>query len=200
MHIRKFDHDYSRRAFLAKAGTMAGAGVLAPLWPTIAQSADISKVYPDELMSVEGYTKGKVKTGDMITAANVDIVKDLLPPITIKQIKEMGRKIKIVPTTRYVTRLFPNDYLEATLKNAGKGRFDKNGNVTTADGKPWIGGSPFPDAKTAQEAFANLTMSWGKHNNCIYAIKDYDIGPDGKIAYQYDFAWFEENTIGRLGP
>ncbi|MCX7175318.1 MAG: DUF1329 domain-containing protein, partial [Proteobacteria bacterium] len=137
MHIRKFDHDYSRRAFLAKAGTLAGAGVLAPLWPEIAKSADISKVYPDELMSVDAYTKGKVKTGDMITAANVDFVKDLLPPITYKQIKEMGRKIKIVPTTRDVTRMFPADYLEATLRNAGKAKLDKDNNIVNADGKPW---------------------------------------------------------------
>ncbi|MCX7168746.1 MAG: DUF1329 domain-containing protein [Proteobacteria bacterium] len=199
MHIRKFDHDYSRRAFLAKAGTLAGAGVLAPLWPEIAKSADISKVYPDELMSVDAYTKGKVKTGDMITAANVDFVKDLLPPITYKQIKEMGRKIKIVPTTRDVTRMFPADYLEATLRNAGKAKLDKDNNIVNADGKPWIGGNPFPDAKTGLEAFANLTLSWGRHNNCIYAIKDYDIGPDGKLAYQYDFAWFEEATVARLG-
>jgi len=199
MHIRKFDHDYSRRAFLAKAGTLAGAGVLAPLWPTIANSADISKVYPDELMSVEGYTKGKVKTGDMITAANVDLVKDLLPPITYKQIKEMGRKIKIVPTTRDITRLFPAEYLEATLRNAGKAKLDKDNNLVNADGKPWIGGNPFPDAKTALEAFHNLTVSWGRHDNVISACKDYDIGPDGKISYQYDFAWIEEAAVARVG-
>ncbi|MBI5920205.1 MAG: DUF1329 domain-containing protein [Betaproteobacteria bacterium] len=200
MHIRKFDHDYSRRAFLAKAGTMAGAGILAPLWPTIANSADISKVYPDELMSIDAYTKGKVKTGDMITAANVDIVKDLLPPITYIEIKEMGRKIKIVPTTKDVTRLFPADYLEATLRNAGKAKFDTNNNVVNADGKPWIGGNPFPDAKTALEAIANGTLSWGRADNAIYVLHDTDIGPDGKIAYEYDLVWIEENTTGRIGP
>lgn len=200
MHILKFDHDYSRRAFLAKAGTLAGAGILAPLWPLIAKSADISKAYPDELLSVDAYTKGKVKTGDMITAANVDFVKDLLPPITYKQIKEMGRKIKIVPTTRDVTRMFPADYLEATLRNNGKAKLDKDGNIVNADGKPWIGGNPFPDAKTALEAFHNLTLSWGRYNNATYAMKDHDIGPNGKVAYEYNFGWFEEGTVARLGP
>ena len=199
MHILRFDHDYSRRSFLAKAGALAGAGVLAPLWPTIARSADITKAYPEELLSIEAYTKGKIKTGDIITAANVEIVKDLLTPIAYREVKDMGRRIRIVPTTRDVTRLFPADYLEATLRNAGKGKFDKDGNVVTADGKPWIGGSPFPDAKTAAEAFANLTMSWGRHNNCIYAVRDTDIGPDGKVGYQYDFGWFEQNTIGLVG-
>lgn len=199
MHIRKYGFDFGRRAFLAKTGVMAGAGVLAPLWPMIAHAADISKAYPDELLLIEAYTKGKVSTGDTITAVNVDLVKDLLTPIAYKEIKEMGRRIRIVPTTRDVTRMFPVDYLEATLRNRGKALLDAAGNVVTADGKPWIGGNPFPDAKNGAEAFANLTISWGRHNNAVYAIRDFDIGPDGKVGYQYDFAWVEENTIGRVG-
>lgn len=199
MHIQKYDFDFARRAFLVKAGGLAAAGVLMPLWPLIARSADITKAYPEELLSIDAYTKGKIKTGDMITVANVDVVKDLLPPITYKEIKEMGRRIKIVPTTRDVTRLFPAEYLEATLRNNGKAKSDKDGNVWTADGKPWIGGNPFPDAKTGLEAFANITLSWGRYNNAIYAVRDWDIGPDGNVGYQYDFTWIEENTIGRLG-
>lgn len=199
MHIRKYDHDFSRRAFLAKGGGLATAGILAPLWPQIAQSADITKAYPEELLSIEGYTKGKIKTGDYITAANVDVVKDLLPPITYMEIKDMGRRVRIVPTTRDASRLFPAEYLEATLRNSGKAKSDKDGNVLTADGKPWIGGNPFPDAKTGIEAFANITLSWGRYNNAVYAARDWDIGPDGNVSYQYDFVWVEENTIGRLG-
>lgn len=202
MHIRKYAHDFSRRAFMTKmlGGAAATAGVLSPLWPLIAHSADITKAYPDELLSIENYTKGKISTGDYITAENVDIVKELLDPIAYKEVKEMGRRIRIVPTTTDVSRLFPHDYLEATLSNKGQARFDKNGNVVVGDGKPWIGGNPFPDAQTATEAFANLTLSWGRHNNSLAAVRDWDIGPDGEEAYQYDFAWVEENTVGRTGP
>lgn len=199
MHLLKYGFDYSRRAFLAKAGTMAGAGILAPLWPLIAKGADITRAYPDELMSIDAYTKGKIKTGDVITAANVDIVKDLLTPIAYKQVKEMGRRIRIVPTTKDVSRLFPHDYFEATLKNAGKASFGTDGNIYGPGGERWIGGNPFPDAKTPLEAYANLTLSWGRHNSAQYAVRDWDIGPDGKVNYQYDFVWFEENTCGRLG-
>lgn len=199
MHIRKFDHDYSRRAFLAKSGMMVGAGVLAPLWPLIAKSADIRKAYPDELLSIDAYTKGKVKTGDLITAANVDLVKNLLPQISYKQVKEMGRRIRIVPTTTDMTKMFPAEYLEATLRNSGKAKLDNDGNVWTSDGKPWIGGNPFPDAKSALEVYQNLTLSWGRYDNSTFAIKDFDIGPDGNLAYQYDFLWFEENVTGRIG-
>jgi hypothetical protein len=202
MHIRKFDRDFSRREFMQKVlgGSIATAGILSPLWPLIAKAGDISKAYPEELLSIDNYTKGKISTGDILTADNVDLVKELLSPIAYKQVKEMGRRIKIVPTTTDVTQLYPHEYLEATLSNQGKAILDANGNVMTKEGKPWIGGNPFPDAKTPLETFSNLTLSWGRHNNAIYPIRDWDVGPDGEVAYQYDLAWVEENTTCRTGP
>ena len=197
MIIKKYDHNYSRRLFLDRMakGTMA-AGVLTPLWPLISQAADITKAYPEELLSIDAYTKGKIKTGDYITAENVELVKDLLDPIAYVQISQMGRRVKIVPTTTDVTKLFPHEYLEATLRNAGKAKMDADGNVFTTEGKPWIGGNPFPDAQTGTEAFANITLSWGRHDENLYAIRDWDIGPDGSEQYQYDFCWAEKNTVG----
>ena len=101
MRIRKYDFDYSRRCFMEKVATGAGAGVLAPLWSTIANSADnISKAYPDELLSIEMYTKGKIKPGDVITENNVEAVKDLLDPLCYAQIKNNGRRINIVESTK----------------------------------------------------------------------------------------------------
>ena len=82
MHIKKYGPDFSRRSFLEKTVKGIGtAGVIAPLWPLIANGADMSKAYPDELLSIEMYTKGKVKPGDVITADNVEHVKDLLDPV-----------------------------------------------------------------------------------------------------------------------
>jgi len=200
MHIRKFDFDYSRRNFMEKtAKGILTAGVLTPLWPLIAHSADITKAYPDELLSIEGYTKGKIKTGDVITADNVELVKNLLDPVAYKQVKEMGRRIRIVASTRDVTRMYPHEYLEATLRNKGKAKLDQDGNVVTLDGKPWIGGNPFPEGTTATEVYANLTLSWGRHDNSVYAVRDWEIGPDGDVSYQYDFVWVEENTVARVG-
>jgi len=200
MHIRKYDFDYGRRLLLQKAAVGATAGVLAPLWPTIARSADnIGKVYPDELLHIEAYTKGKVKPGDVLTADNVDAVKDLLDPVAYKQVKEMGRKINIVASTTDVTKLFSHDYLEATLKNKGRAIVGTDGNIyDKTEGTPWIGGSPFPEAKDGIEATANLTLSWGRHDFSQYAVRDHDISPAGDIAYQYDFIWTELQTNARL--
>ena len=200
MHIKKYDSDYSRRQFMEKLakGSMS-AGVLTSLWPLIGHSADITKAYPEELLSIEAYTKGKIKVGDYVSVDNVEYVKDLLDPTVYTQVSQMGRRIKIVETTTDVTRMFPHEYLEATLSNQGKARWDATGNVVTAEGKPWIGGNPFPEAKDGLEAFANLTLSWGRHNNSTYALRDWDIGPDGEEQYQYDFVWSEQNTVALLG-
>jgi hypothetical protein len=197
MHIRKYDLNYSRRHFLESVSKGAlAAGVLTPLWPLIGNTAEIDKAYPDELLSIELYTKGKVKVGDVITADNVEYVKDLLDPIAFIQVSQMGRRINIVETTRDVTKMYPHEYLEATLRNSGQAVFDETGNVFTKDGKRWIGGSPFPNPTSANQMMANSTLSWGRHDQSMYAVRDWDIGPSGKEEYQYDFVWAEMNTSG----
>lgn len=198
MRIRKYDFDYGRRMLMQKAAVGATAGVLAPLWPLIGDAADTTKAYPDELLSIEMYTKGKIKPGDVLTAQNVDAVKDLLDPITFQQVKTMGRKINVVESTKDASKLYPYEYLEATLKNKGTAVVGKDGNIwSKAEGSPWNGGNPFPDPKTGIEAIANLTLAWGRHSYSQYAIKDWDIGPDGNESFQYDFVWCELNTTAR---
>jgi len=145
MHIKKYDFDYSRRFFMDKLakGTM-GAGVLTSLMPLIGNTADISKAYPEELMNIEALTKGKINTGDIIDAGNVEHVKDIIDPVCYHQIAQQGRRIRIVPTTTDISQMYPNDYFEATLRNQGQAALDANGNVVTkSTGKPWIGGNPF---------------------------------------------------------
>lgn len=198
MRIRKYDFNYGRRQLLKQAATGASAGVLAPLWPLIAEGADIGKAYPDELTSIEVYSKGKLKVGDVVSAANVDVVKDLLDPITYKQVKEMGRKINLVASPKDASVLFPHDFLQSSIRNKGKAKFDADGNIVNSDGKPWIGGLPFPDAKTGNESIANLTLSWGRSDYCQYAIRQWDLDPSGEQAYQYDFVWAELQAQARV--
>ncbi|MFT7014290.1 MAG: hypothetical protein ACJAY7_000223 [Pseudohongiellaceae bacterium] len=198
MHIKKYDHNFSRRKFLENtAKGVAAGGVLSSLWPLIANAGDTSKAYPDELVSIEMQTKGKIKPGDVITADNVEHVAHLLDPIAVMQVKEMGRRIHIVEPVKDVSYLFPAEYLEATLQNSGKAVIGSDGNVYTKDGKPWIGGMPFPTPKNGIEAAYNLTLSWGRHDYSQYAMKDWDIDPNGDLSYQYDFLWSELNTTAR---
>lgn len=201
MHIRKYDFNYGRRALLEKVGKGAAtAGVLTPLWPMLAKAdtLDASKAYPDELTSIEVYTKGKVKPGDVITSNNVEYVKDLLSPVTYGQVLNMGRKIKIVKPVDEISKLYPRPYLEATLRNHGKAVIDDVGNVRNSDdGGPWIGGNPFPDAKNGFEAMMNLTLCWGRHDYSQYALRHKCFGSAGDLQYAYDFLWTELNTTAR---
>jgi hypothetical protein len=118
MHIRKYDFNYGRRHFLRQTSQgLLGAGVFGYVWDAVAQNGTFENVYPDELMSIEAYTKGALKPGDVIDANNVDQVQDLLDPIRYMQIKQMGRKLGLVATTTDMTHLSPVDYIEATLRN-----------------------------------------------------------------------------------
>ncbi|MBA4287148.1 MAG: hypothetical protein C0434_16645 [Xanthomonadaceae bacterium] len=199
MRIKKYDFDYSRRLFAEKVVKGLGGGVLAPLWPTIGNTGEVTKAYPDELLHIEAYTKGKIKPGDQVDARNVDVVKELLDPICYRQIKEMGRRIFIKDSNKDITKMFNHRYLELTLKNTGRAKFGPDGNIWT-DGKEgaiWAGGMPFPDPKTAEECCADISTSWGRHDYSQYAIPIWSVGPDGGLSYQYDLVWFELQTTAR---
>ncbi len=201
MFVKKFDFNYGRRKLMENAALGLGAGALMPLNNLFASEGDIAKAYPDELMSVDMITKGKVSTGDIISDKNVEHVKDLLDPIVYEQIKTQGRRIKIRPTQTDWTALFPKDYYERTLRNQRDGIkavFDDTGNVRSSNGGNWIGGLPFPDPKTGLEVQANMAMSWGRADYNQYAINDAVFDPDGKKAYDYEFIWAELQVQARM--
>lgn len=199
MHPRRFDHDYSRRVFLDRLGRgVLACGVIAPLWPTIARDGDVTRAYPEELLSIEAYTKGRIKTGEQITADNVEAVKDLLEPIKYHQVSRLGRRLTVAASTTDVLRLSPWEYVEATLRNRGLARFNDKGNVVTSDGKPWIGGNPFPDSPGALELFAGLTMSWGRHDASLYVTREYDLSPEGEVLFDYESGWAELSPVARI--
>ena len=81
MRIRRYDQGFSRDTSCPSWGRgVLATGVLAPLWSSIARTGSVESAYPDELLSIEAYTGGKLSTGDRIDAGNVELVKDLLDP------------------------------------------------------------------------------------------------------------------------
>ena len=199
MRILKYDFNYSRRHFIKQtARGVLGAGVFGSVWDAVAKNGTFENVYPDELMSIEMYTKGKFKPGDIIDVNNVDAVQDLLDPIRFMQIKQMGRKLQLVDSVKDMTRLSPIDYIQATLRNKGQAQLDAIGNIYTKEGKPWIGGNPFPEPTTGAECFIPITLSWGRHDVSFYTIKDYEIGDDGEQSHHYEVCWCEYAAVGRV--
>ncbi len=199
MHIRRYGTGFSRRHFLDQLGRgVLATGVLMPLWRAIAATGDVSRAYPDELLSIEQYTRGRLKPGDVIDASNVEQVRSLLDPIRYRQVATMGRRLELMPTTTDVTLLEPVDYLEATLRNRGRARFDATGNVVTDTGGPWIGGNPFPAPQSGLEVFAGITLTWGRHDISFYPVNEYDIDPEGNVIFAYQLCWVELAPVGRV--
>jgi len=200
MHIIRYGEGWTRRHFLSQMGKgVLAAGVLSPLIDVIGRNGDCSAAYPPELLSIEAYTKGKLKPGDVLTADNVDLVKDLLDEVAYWQVKNDKREINLIATETDVSKLIAKPYLEATLRNRGVHQVGPDGNVWTKDGKPWIGGNPFPDAKNAVELLLQnaLTSSTLYYDSTSCASKEWETNADGDVDYTYEYIFVGYRTVGR---
>jgi hypothetical protein len=198
MRIRRHGFDHARRQLLARSS--AGAGVLGALWPALAAHGDAARAYPEELTDISAYTRGQVEVGDVIDSDSIELVQDLVDPILYQEVKQDRRRFFIQPTETAIETLFPPYFLDATLRHQGRARFDAAGNVRSDDGGLWPGGLPFPDARTGDEAIANLTLSWGRHDKGLYAFPSVVISPAGERQYEYDFVWAEAQCAGLVHP
>lgn len=196
--IRRFGADYSRRVFLANtASGLLRAGVFGSAWAAVARAGSFGDAYPDELNSIEEYTHGRLSSGAVVSRENVELVRDLLDPVRYRQILDLGRCLTLAPTTTDPLRLNPPEYMEATLRNRGTAAFDARGNVVAQDGGPWVGGNPFPEPRSAVEVFAAHTLSWGRHDSCLYTSREYDLDDAGNVLYEYSTGWAEMAATGR---
>lgn len=198
MHLLKYTEGWTRRHFLEHTakGIMA-AGLIAPLWQVIGNSGTCEAAYPPELLSIEAYTKGKLKIGGVLNADNVDIVKDILNPGLYHQIKNEGRVCDLAPSETRLDHLMPKAYLEATLHNTGKYKFGPDGNLWTTDGQPWQGGNPFPEPTEAKQVLIANTLSFSRYDSIAYGVRDQETDAAGNVQYRYDFYAVEWQTVGR---
>jgi len=199
MYRVRYDRGFSRRHFLDQlARGVLVAGVLCPLWPAMARHGEMIDAYPDELLSIDAWSRGRLSSGDFIDADNVEQVRELLDPIRYAQVASMGRRLRLLPTTTDVMHLSPVTYMEATFRNRGKARFDDDMNVVTEKGEPWIGGHPFPDPSNGLELFAGITLSWGRHDAACYPVRQSTVSEDGRVMYEYESVWTEMHPVGRV--
>jgi hypothetical protein len=198
VHVLKYGKQYTRRHFLDAAGKAAvGAGMLAPLWDVIARDGDVRKAYPDEALSIEHYSNGAVKEGGVLDASNVDAVKHMLDPVHYFEVAQQGRIALIKAPETDVMRLAPPPYLEATLRNRGKARLDKKGNVVTQDGQPWIGGHPFPEGDDAYKIAVGHALNWSRNDVTLFTNYEWDLDKDDNQLYHYHSLFVEYLVVGR---
>ena len=111
MRLMKYTGGWTRRHFMGQlAKGVVAAGVLAPLFEIISRDGNCAAAYPPELLSIEAYTKGKLKAGDVLNGDNVDVVKELLDPVAYWQIKHDRRTVDLIATETEVSRLLPAEY------------------------------------------------------------------------------------------
>ncbi len=189
--------EWTRRDFLKKTGAFAGVGLLQPVLPLIGAGKSIAAAYPDELLSIEKYTKGKVKPGMVISKDNAELVKDLAPQGLFEELKR-GMEIKIGETSLKPTAFIPDYWLEATLRNQGQAVLDKKGQLWTKDGKPWIGGDPFPDPKNGLEAIWNHGFSFEKYDDIFRTASiEVDVNSRGRVVRERSAQFTTIYTNGR---
>jgi len=198
MHFIKFDPQFTRRHFLASAGKAAvSAGMLAPLWDTISRDGDIGRAYPEEALSIEHFSKGAVKPGGVIDASNVHSVSDLIDPVLRMEIEQQGRVLDVKAPETDIMRLAPRKYVEATLSNRGKATLDATQNVVTHEGKPWIGGHPFPDGESALKVVLGHALNWGRHDVSFFTLKEWDMDANDTVQFHYQFLFLEYMAVAR---
>jgi len=198
MQLIKYPRGWTRRHFIEQAARgIIAAGLLAPLYDVIGRHGDCAAAYPPELLSIAEYSKGKLKIGGALDASNVDIARDLLDPVTYWQIKNDGRIVELGGTETEMSRLMPASYLEATLRNNGVHRIFPDGNLYTADKKPWIGGNPFPEPKTAQEILLPCILTAFRYDSATNLAKEWNTDADGNVTHVYEFFFVDWHTVGR---
>jgi hypothetical protein len=188
---------WTRRDLLKRAGLWAGAGLLQPVLSLIGSGKSIAAAYPDEVLSIDKYTKGKVKPGMVISKDNYQLIKDIAPEGLIVELQR-GAQIKIGETTTRAEATQPKFWLEATLRNKGQAILDKKGQLWHKSGGPWIGGAPFPEPRTALEAIWNYAFSPRRYDNLIVASRPTHIDTNGTVVRQDEAIFMQIQTVGRL--
>lgn len=187
----------TRRGFLKTAAVAGGFALLGSglgnfiLGPRPAEG--------EEIPTIEGLTGGQIKVGDTITKDNVELVKHFVTPGTYEKVVKYGMEMPIYATTTEPTLLVPERWLEVTERNRGKAILDKNGQLWTKDGKPWIGGFPFPEPKTGLEVIWNMaSFSWLEYaDDFVYPGGEYLI-KEGEIYRTFEYVYAGIGTVGRV--
>jgi hypothetical protein len=194
--LKYFDH-WSRRNFLKKAGAFAGAGLLQPVLSLIGSGKSIAAAYPDEVLSIEKYTKGKVKPGMIISKENAELIKDISPEGLIVELQR-GGQIKIAETDVRPEAINPKYWIAATLRNKGQAMLDKKGQLWHKDGRPWIGGTPFPEPQDGLEAIWNFKFNPRRFDDLRRISQIVTLDSGGTVVRRDGGIYMQIQTVGRL--
>jgi len=187
----------SRRKFLQNTGAWAGAGLLQPVLSLVDAGKSLAAAYPDELLSIEKFTKGTIKPGAIISKDNAELVKDISPEGLYLELQR-GAEIKIAEATMAPDGIIAPYWVQATLRNRGKAILDKNGQLWTNGGQPWIGGDPFPEPKSGIEAMWNHKSNLTRYDDVREIASEKNIDTHGDLVREGSAFVVAVQTVGRM--
>ena len=189
--------EWSRRDFLKKTGAWAGAGLLQPVLSLVDAGKSIAAAYPEEVLSIEKFTNGKVKPGMVISKDNAELVKDISPEGLYLELTR-GAQIKIAEATTAPDGIIAPYWVQATLRNKGRAMLDSKGQLWTKEGDPWIGGDPFPEPKSGIEAMWNHVFNHVRYDDTREIASEKDIDASGAVVREGAAFVVVIYTVGRL--
>jgi hypothetical protein len=172
-------------------GTLTCCLLLLPVTRGLATEFELPPLPP----SIDKLTDGTVKTGDLITKDNVELVREYLP-VGLYECVKNGMVLKMGKNPP-PERINSKTYLEATERNRGKAIVDDHMVVRYQDGSEWPGGTPFTEPKTSQELMGNYRFGIGNDN-----YKDFEhnwfVNKEGDHYKTTNVKFFRYWTDGRL--
>jgi hypothetical protein len=189
----------TRRGFLKGIGYAFGTIGFASLGDVIFGGKDWSLAYPDEVLSIEQFTQGKIKPGDWITQDNVDLLKDALPTGCYELTKAGGQQLRVRETSGKDELMDPYNY-DATEKSLGNAVLDSNGNLYTKQGKKWDGGIPFYRPTSGLEAMWDHVIRSKRADDNYNPMDAYLNGQHGIISRWTRGPFTIIETVPRIAP
>jgi hypothetical protein len=188
----------TRRSLLRQVGTFVGAGILQPLFPLFGSGKTLESAYPEDVLSIERYTHGRVKPGTIIGRDNADAIRDIAPEGLIVELKRGNTEIRIAETTLDPQAFVPKFWYEATIRNRGQAMLDAKGQLWHRGGGPWIGGCPFPDPKSGLEAIWNLAFNPERYDDYLVLNTGYYFDGKWRLKRRTRTRYLQIQTVGRL--
>lgn len=188
----------TRRSLLRHAGAFLGAGILQPLFPLLGSGRTLEAAYPEEVLSIERYTHGRVKPGMIIGRDNADAIRDIAPEGLIVELKRGNTEIRIAETTLDPQAFVPKFWYEATIRNRGQAMLDGKGQLWHRNGGPWIGGCPFPDPRSGLEAIWNLAFNPERYDDYLVLNTGYYFDGEWRLKRRTRTRYMQIQTVGRL--
>jgi hypothetical protein len=133
----------------------------------------------------------------VISKDNAHLIKDVCPEGLYVELTR-GAQVKIAETATRADAIVAPYWVEATLRNKGRAMLDRKGQLWAKDGKPWMGGDPFPEANSGIEAVWNHTFNHARYDDTCEIANEVHVDTNGAVLREGVGFVVRIQTVGRI--